>query len=94
MDKMKHCSKVMDGRCKGSFWQVLVSQSICWGWRKLLKLRTLCQQFVEREGAVTSKVSMKQIKYIATVWKVITPKIEKYPSIDFCALPTHSLGML
>ena len=65
---------VLRGR---SLWQLEATKGASWNWNKLLKLRGLAQQFIDRrEGKDYWKIPGNKYK-AATVWEVLRPKKEK-----------------
>ena len=58
-------------------WQLTETQGGSWSWNKLLRLRSLAQQFVERnEGRECWKFHGDRYR-TAAVWEVLRPKNEK-----------------
>ena len=65
---------VLKGR---SIWQHTASPSNSWSWRKLMKLRSFAQEFIEiKDGKERWKLTGEKYR-AAEVWSVIRPKKSK-----------------
>ena len=58
-------------------WQLTETQEGSWSWYKLLRLRNLAQQFVERNERRECWKFPRDRYRIAAIWEVLRPKNEK-----------------